>query len=261
MLVEFECPECKGHVCEIWSLNCSSSVVRFSLWHWILNPGVAINELVLGQRMPERMFVCKSCETPMPDRCYVHCAACDSFHQGRLWSGLNAFGHWLGYFCPTCGASIPCLWNFTSKLIIAVTAPVWYLPARATRRKLIAATRNRLGPARQEKVRREPLTVKDYRLAGWAYGIGMNSVMSVGLAMLWMAETGDSFSLQMFLFAFCLGAFIWLPAGWLYGQIMKAVLHRKGDPNFLLTSEHLAVTSPQSIKPSELTQFQNHDEN
>lgn len=259
MLVEFECPRCKGHVCEVWSLNCSNSVVRFSLWHWIVNPGLAINELVFGQRMPERMFVCKSCEVPMPDRCYVHCPSCDSFHQGRLWSGIGALGHWLGYFCPTCGAQIPCLWNYTSKLILMLTSPIWYLPVRLTRRRLIAVSRKRIGQVRQEKVRLTPLTVKDYRWAGWAYGIGMNLVMTLGLSMLWMGETGEGFSLPVAVMSFCLGGLLWLPAGWLYGQIMKAILHRKGDANMLLTRDHLAVSGPQSINPSELSQFQDAD--
>jgi predicted RNA-binding Zn-ribbon protein involved in translation (DUF1610 family) len=117
MLVEFECPECKGHLYERWAVDSPNPIIRFSYWHMLLNPGIAFNELILGQRLPAVSYVCKSCQTGMLDRSYIHCPCCDTFHPGRLWSYGNAFGNWLGLNCPTCGSEIPSLLGVTSRVL------------------------------------------------------------------------------------------------------------------------------------------------
>lgn len=246
MLVEFECPECKGHACETWALNTSNSLVRLSLWHWVINPALAVNEVLLGQRIPARMFVCKSCEVSMPDRCYVHCSGCDRFHQSRLWSGANALGHWLGYFCPDCGANIPCLRNWTTTGFLYICSPLRLLTGKAVERRLISFSRKRIGGPSAKRARPALLTGTDYKKAGWAYALGMNLVMSVGLSLLWMQETGDPFSIPFFLTMLVVGAAIWLPAGWLYAFVIKKLLSTRGDRSMLLTTEHLKVVSPSS---------------
>ncbi len=93
--------------------------------HWVINPGVAINEVFLGQRLPKVMLIDKTSKAPLAERSYVPCPSCGELHDARLWSKLNAFGHWFGYVCPACKQKIPCLWNITSLLLLALLSPIW----------------------------------------------------------------------------------------------------------------------------------------
>src|SRR5690606_14129659 len=63
------------------------------------------------------------------ERQYIPCPECGEIHNAKLWTRGNAFGHWLGYICPSCKGTIPCLWNFTSLLLLVVLLPIW-LPLR-----------------------------------------------------------------------------------------------------------------------------------
>jgi len=95
--------------------------------HWILNPGLAFNEIVLGQRIPKRMLIDKKSNKPLMERSYVPCPHCETMHDGRTWSPQNgtAFKNWFGYYCPECGGIIPCLYNGLSYLLILLTYPLW----------------------------------------------------------------------------------------------------------------------------------------
>jgi hypothetical protein len=95
--------------------------------HWMINPGLAINELILGQRTPKVILIDKASDKPLMERTYVPCPHCHTKHDGRLWSGKKgtAGKNWFGYYCPECGHIIPCLWNVFSYLILTITFPVW----------------------------------------------------------------------------------------------------------------------------------------
>ncbi len=95
------------------------------LLHWIINPGLAINELILGQRLPKVMLIDKTSDAPLMERKYAPCPECNAINDGRLWSKGNTFGHWFGLVCPKCGGRIPCLWNITSLALLAITFPLW----------------------------------------------------------------------------------------------------------------------------------------
>lgn len=96
--------------------------------HWIINPGLAINELLLGQRVPKVSLEDLTLDKPRFERGFVPCPHCGKVHDGRTWSTQNgtAFKNWFGLYCPDCGNIIPCLMNATSFLILAVTSPIWY---------------------------------------------------------------------------------------------------------------------------------------
>lgn len=100
------------------------------LIHWILNPGLAINEVFLGQRIPKVVLIDKNSNAPFVERHYVPCPSCGEIHNGKLWAKGNAFGHWLGYICPSCEHKIPCLWNVFSLLLLAMLSPIW-VPLKA----------------------------------------------------------------------------------------------------------------------------------
>jgi hypothetical protein len=129
--VNATCPKCHG-------ANVTTLSPRHPLvWHWLINPGLAVNELLLGQRLPRVSHYCRDCRLPLVDRSWVGCPHCGEIHSGRLWQGATGFGHWFGVVCPSCGDVIPSLWNFTSRIILVITSPVWYFPARWLRSRYL----------------------------------------------------------------------------------------------------------------------------
>lgn len=110
---------------------------KFKVWalphplilHWVLNPGLAFNELVLGQRLPRVTLIDRTSDEPLRDRTYVPCPHCSSLHNSRVArAAWGSFGNWFGFVCPNCKKDIPVLWNVFSLLILAVTSPFWILP-------------------------------------------------------------------------------------------------------------------------------------
>ena len=94
--------------------------------HWIINPGLAINELILGQRVPKLMLIEKDATKSLQEKTKVPCPHCGTIHSGLKWStSNNAFKNWFGLYCDNCTKIIPCLRNITSLLILAVTFPIW----------------------------------------------------------------------------------------------------------------------------------------
>ena len=118
----YKCPKCGGSNFKRWEFP------HPFILHWLLNPGVAFNETVLGQRVPKTCLVCKDCEEAVVERNYIPCPSCRTMHPGRLHSGKAAFMNWRGVSCPSCGEAIPCLWNLFSLLVLVVTFPIWSLP-------------------------------------------------------------------------------------------------------------------------------------
>lgn len=117
---DYRCPKCGGNSFKRWGLT------HPVILHWVLNPGVAFNEIVLGQRVPKVQLVCTACEDTWLDRSYIPCPSCHAMHP--VSRGSRDFGNWRGIACPTCGASIPCLWNVLSLAILAASSPIWTLP-------------------------------------------------------------------------------------------------------------------------------------
>ena len=127
------CPKCNGHDFKFLKLP------NLLLLHWVINPGLAFNELILGQRIPRVSLECRSCDLPRMERSFVCCPACHAIHDSRIWSGRHGFGNWLGLVCPSCGERIPCLWNIFSLALLSVTAPLWYFPVRYYRQHAIVS--------------------------------------------------------------------------------------------------------------------------
>ncbi len=89
------------------------------LLHWVLNPGLAINELCLGQRVPSSLYICKCCGLYSQ---FIECETCKRFHSARIWNHCK-FGNWFGLVCPDCSASIPCIRNLTSRSLMILISP------------------------------------------------------------------------------------------------------------------------------------------
>ncbi len=91
---------------------------------WRFFPPLAINEILLGQRIPSLSLLRKGMDRK---RGYeVPCPHCGAVHSGDLWARSRAFGNWFGLYCPCCGGTIPCLWNITSLAFLGLTSPLWY---------------------------------------------------------------------------------------------------------------------------------------
>jgi hypothetical protein len=105
-----QCPTCRAEDFTVWTWR------HPMMLHWIANPGLAFNELVLGQRMPARANVCRQCRTS-----FVDCPHCNRAIDAVQWGGRSALGHWRGLPCPHCGGSIPVLSN---ALAFLVKAPI-----------------------------------------------------------------------------------------------------------------------------------------
>jgi hypothetical protein len=114
------------------------------LLHYILNPGIAVSEILLGVCFPKVALLCQSCQLPLYARGYVPCPHCRAMHDARLWTHENAFGNWRGYICPCCNKPIPRLWNVFSVIILIVLAPIWYFPYRFLRKKPYLLARKNL---------------------------------------------------------------------------------------------------------------------
>jgi len=118
---EFQCPRCGGNGCEIMCLPSPM------LLHWVINPVLIIHELLLGIRLPRRVYTCIKCDYPLALRQFLQCPSCRKYHSWMLWGMSNALGHWFGLFCPDCGSRIPTSLNIFSLLIVIITFPIWYL--------------------------------------------------------------------------------------------------------------------------------------
>lgn len=102
-----QCPTCRAEDFDTWTWR------HPAMLHWIANPGLAFNELVLGQLLPARVNLCRQCRTQ-----FVDCPHCRRAFGCVQWGG--AFGHWLRLPCPYCNGSIP---NLSNALAYVVKAP------------------------------------------------------------------------------------------------------------------------------------------
>ena len=50
-----------------------------------IEPGLAINELILGQRHQKVMLVDKTSDAPLMERQYVPCPECNALTDARVW--------------------------------------------------------------------------------------------------------------------------------------------------------------------------------
>lgn len=122
MAIHFFYPAYDEEKFEAWSWQ------KLTFFVWFFNPGVVINELLLGQRMPRLTLIDKKSPKPLMERTYVPCPHCEVNHQQSIWSHKNgnAFKNWYGLYCPNCGEVIPCMMSFFSQITLAITYPLWF---------------------------------------------------------------------------------------------------------------------------------------
>jgi len=210
----YSCPCCKGSNFKRWELP------HPIVLHWILNPALAFNEIVFGQRLPKCQLICQDCDGALLERAYIPCPSCRTMHYGRLVSGKRGFKNWRGLACPSCGERIPCVWNVFSLLFLLLTFPLWALPYFLYYRKrplnaLYDAQEDPLPPERE-------LTKKTWIHLGLGWGAAMWLFMSV----MPLLTGGD---LDKVWRSALIGLPIWALAGFGFGFLMWFILGRKSD--------------------------------
>lgn len=185
------------------------------LLHWIINPGLAFNELVLGQRIPKVTLIDKTSDAPVMERQFIPCPACDALNDARLWSKGNTFGHWFGLICPKCYEKIPCLWNITSLILLAITFPIWIWLKIWGEKKWLEREKRRLS---EVSIGGLPEASKiNWLKMGAIYGALMFCFMVLPRVFQNQLSPGD----------IVIHALIWLGAGLVFGISMKFFLSRK----------------------------------
>ncbi len=199
---------------------------RFKIWalphplvlHWVLNPGLMFNELILGQRLSKVTLIDKKSDKPQMERTYVPCPHCETLNDQRLWAKGNAFGHWFGLVCPSCYQIIPCLWNIFSLAVLAITCPLWYFPARFFRQRWLEREKERLA-----NVLERPLIQAksiNWFVRGTFYFGGF---MWVAFEVLWVLKGREWDLGRMFdMLPVC------LLAGFIWGSFMHVCMNLKG---------------------------------
>lgn len=186
--------------------------------HYLLNPGLAFNELVLGQRIPKVMLIDQTSDLPLMERYYVPCPHCDTLHDGRTWSSINktAFKNWFGLFCPNCQSIIPCFSNWTASCFRAVTFPFWFWWIRHWKQSWLNDQ-----PLRYENISFEKITHKQINWVkiGLAWGGMMFGAMALILPFIVGVKNGLLISLIVLP--------ICMIAGLLFGLTVKATMGKK----------------------------------
>ncbi len=191
---------------------------KYSVWtwknplilHWILNPGLAINELVLGQRVPKITLIEKGGRKPLAERSYVPCPHCETLHSSLKWTPQNktAFRNWFGLYCDNCCKVIPCVRNLTSLIIIVLTFPIWYWFKDKWKQKWLDTQKNKFS---------KPLflTQPDYKW--WYIGLRYALFMFVFMSLFNFLLLQKAFTWKRLL----LNAITWTIGGLVFGIIMK----------------------------------------
>jgi len=185
------------------------------LIHWIVNPGLAFNELILGQRIPKITLIDKASDAPLMERQYVPCPHCNTIHSGSLWAKQGAFKNWFGLFCPDCENIIPCIWNLTSLVLLAATFPIWGWFRRPLESRWRIYKKNQFIKNKDLA----PITAKNtsWLKMGLIYGTLMFCFIS--LPNIISADVTSKYIITQLL--------IWLVAGLAFGGTMKLFLGRR----------------------------------
>lgn len=183
--------------------------------HFILNPGLAFNELVLGQRVPQIMLIEKNSKLSLVERSYVPCPHCHTLHSSMKWSPQNntAFGNWYGLYCDHCGGIIPCVRNLTSYVFLLISFPFWYFSKEKRKQKWLQ---------KQQQKFAKPLSLTPPQKAWWQTGLSFGFFLFISYLLIYWFEEGHLTGKDVL--NKLISASI---AGLLFGLFMKMILPGK----------------------------------
>lgn len=198
--------------------------------HWILNPGLAVNELILGQTIPKVMLIEKEGKIPYAQRSLIPCPHCGELHSPMKWSAQNktAFKNWFGYYCDKCNNIIPVQRNLTSLLLLTITFPLWGWFRKSLKQNWLQKQ-----PERYQNISLEIPIEKNTTKHWLKSGLSFSLFMFITMQILYPLITNEEITQKSIL----IGIPIWLIAGLSWGLIMKLFLNRKGKEDNSLNRE------------------------
>lgn len=201
--------------------------------HWMINPGLVINELILGQTIPKVMLIEREGDKPFYQRSLIPCPHCGTLHSGLKWSNQNktAFKNWYGLYCDNCGEIIPPQRNLTSLLILIITFPIWGWFRKSLRENWLKKQPERYKNLNLELLEKEN-TTKKWLKFGLLWGLFM-FVFSIVINPL---ISNVQITQKMIL----LNILIWFIGGLGFGYIMKIWMNIKGKKPITKNIVHLA---------------------
>ena len=195
---------------------------NWMMLHWILNPGLIVNELILGQRVPKITLEDKISDKPRLERSFVPCPHCETLHDARTWSTHNgtAFKNWFGLYCTNCGKTIPCLLNIFSFILLLVTFPLWGWFRKGLKRLWLQNQPKRFTHIDIEN------TPNPFNNKSWIHtGLSWGAIMFVMMTLIFPYLDHSEIRVKSIL----LGVVVWSLAGLLFGYIMKVFFQAIGN--------------------------------
>ena len=193
---------------------------NWMMLHWIINPGLIVNELILGQRVPKITLEERTSNKTRFERGIVPCPHCETLHDGRTWSTENgtAFKNWFGLYCNKCGKIIPCLINVFSFLVLIITYPIWGWFKNKMKKKWLEKQQQRFKNIDIEKV------PNPYDKKSWIKtGLGWALFMFIMMTIVFPLYDGSEINIKTIL----IGVVIWTISGLLFGYTMKLFFNAK----------------------------------
>ncbi|MEQ9220892.1 MAG: hypothetical protein RLO17_22750 [Cyclobacteriaceae bacterium] len=184
---------------------------------WKINPALAFNELVLGQRIPKITLFDNTSDKPLIERTYIPCPHCETYHDGRTWSWQNktAAKNWFGLYCPDCGDVIPCIRNWMAGLILTLTYPLCFWWIKTWKQSWLDEQ-----PSRYVNIIVE---LVEHKQVNWIkLGLLWGVLMYVTMQLLNPLLLGRDYKLVDFI----VGIPIWLAGGLMFGWLMKWWMRR-----------------------------------
>jgi hypothetical protein len=180
--------------------------------HWILNPGLAINELILGQRIPKVTLIDKDSTKTLAERTIIPCLHCGTMHSGLKWTPQNntAFRNWFGLYCDNCEKVIPCLTNLMSFILLGLTFPIWFWFRETWRKKWIEVQKVKFS---------KPLNLTQPEFKWWFVGLRFGLFMYIFMTVVFPFIVGEKIIKENLL----IGIPVWTIAGLTFGYIMKLI--------------------------------------
>lgn len=189
--------------------------------HWIINPGLVINDLILGQTFPKTILIEKFGDKPFFERSKIPCPHCGVLHPAVKYSKQNKtiFKNWFGYYCDNCTQIIPVQRNLTSLLVLGLTYPLWIWFKKPLKEKWLQKQPERFENLNLQIDNNKNKT-KNWLKTGLIFGV----LMYVWMILLFPLILGEEITQKSML----IGIPIWLICGLLFGLTMKHWMNRKG---------------------------------
>lgn len=199
---------------KIW--NWKSAVIL----HWILNPGLVINELIFGQTIPKIMLIERKGDKPFYQRSLIPCPHCGFLHSGIEFSSQNktALKNWFGLYCNNCKGIIPVQRNLTSLIVLIISYPVWGWFKKSLKQKWLDNQPERYKNLNLEFDEKRN-TTKNWLKSGLIFGLFMFVTMQIILPLIEYKEITQK--------SILIGIPMWLICGLLWGVTMKWWMNKK----------------------------------